>query len=106
MDKSAAVRIAGSFARAIEARGITLHKLVLYGSCANSTCHEGSDIDLVVISKDFDGKSYWERINVLSDAIYEVFAPIEAVAMTPDEWERGDSDISRYAMHGDVVYSA
>lgn len=106
MDKQSATKIAGSFAKAIEARGIKLQKLIMYGSCANSTCREGSDIDLVVISSDFTDKSYWERVNVLSEAIYDVFAPIEAVAMTPDEWERGESDISRYAMHGDVLYSA
>jgi len=31
-------------------------------------------------------KSYWKRINILTDAIYQVFTPIEASAFTPDEW--------------------
>jgi len=33
---------------------------------------EESDIDLGVISEDFKGKDFWQRIEVLSDAIYEV----------------------------------
>lgn len=106
MDKQSAIKIAELFAKAIEARGIKLQKLIMYGSCASSTCHEGSDIDLVVISRDFTDKGYWERLNVISEAIYDVFAPIEAIAMTPDEWESGESDISRYARHGEVLYSA
>jgi hypothetical protein len=35
-------------------------------------------------------KDFWQRINMLSDTIYEVFAPIEARAFTPEEWERGE----------------
>ena len=47
------------------------------------TQQEGSDIDVVIVSSDFTGKDYWTRINILSEAIYKVFAPIQAVAMTP-----------------------
>mgnify|MGYP001607528610 CR=1 FL=1 len=66
----------------------------------------GSDIDVVIISDDFAGKGYWERIDILADAIYEIFAPIEAVAMTPEEWERGDSLIAAFARKGEVLYAA
>jgi hypothetical protein len=31
-------------------------------------------------------------VDILSDAIYEVFEPIGAVALTNEEWERGESD--------------
>jgi len=37
---------------------------------------------------------------------YEIFAPLEAVAMTPDEWERGDSFISDFARNGEVLFDA
>jgi hypothetical protein len=36
----------------------------------------------VVISDDFAEKGYWERIDILVEAFYEVFAPIEPAAMT------------------------
>jgi len=48
---------------------------------------------------------YWERIDVLSDAIYEVFKPIEAVALSPAEWEKGSSPVIEAAREGEVVYS-
>ena len=55
------------------------------------------------VSENFTGKDYWERVNILTDAIYEIFEPIEAVAMTPEEWERGNSDIREFAREGEEV---
>ena len=106
MDKRAAVDIVTRFRKSIEARGIRPQRVILYGSYAAGTNKDDSDIDVVVISDDFTGKSYWERIDILADAIYEIFAPVEAVAMTPDEWERGDSFISDFARNGEVLFDA
>jgi len=106
VDKSAVVAIVARLRRGIEARGIRPQKVILYGSYADGTHREGSDIDVVIISDDFAGKGYWERIDILADAIYEIFAPIEAVAMTPEEWERGDSLIAAFARKGEVLFAA
>jgi len=78
--------------------------LILFGSYATGRYREDSDIDVVVISQDFNDKGYWERIDILSSAIYQVFQPIEAVAMTPEEWEKGKSLLVDYAKGGEVVY--
>ena len=104
MDKRAALGTVTKFQESLERRGIHVAKLVLFGSYAQGTAREGSDIDVVVLSEDFAPMGYWQRIDVLSEAIYEVFAPLEAVAMTPEEWERGDSFLADYARSGEVVY--
>jgi len=98
------MKIISDFGRALEAENIKPQKIILFGSFSAETQRPDSDIDLVVISEDFTGKDYWERIDILSAAIYTVFEPIEAVAMTPVEWQSGDSLIVDYARNGEVVY--
>lgn len=106
MDKKAVVAIVESFIHELQARGIRPQKVILYGSQAAGTAMEASDIDLVVISESFSERSHWERIEILSDAIYAVYAPVEAVAMTPEEWQEGDSIIVDFARGGEVLYAA
>ena len=71
--------------------------------CVASNTHPGSDIDLAVISQSFEDMGYWERIDTLSAAVYEVFEPIEAIALTPEEWENSDSLIADFARTGEAV---
>jgi predicted nucleotidyltransferase len=104
VDKTAVLSIISHFAQALEAQHIRPQKIILFGSHSAGTQRPDSDIDLVVISEDFAGKDYWERIDILSAAIAKVFQPIEAVAMTPQEWQSGESLIVDYARNGEVVY--
>jgi len=106
MDKGSVVKIIDRFRQEIQDRGIIAQKIILYGSHASGTGAAVSDIDVVIISDDFVGKGYWERIDILTDVIYAMSAPLEAVAMTPEEWERGDSFIADFARHGEVLYAA
>ena len=106
MDKKSAIDSLRRFRLVLESKGIHIQKLVLYGSYARGMAKEGSDIDVLVISDDFSGKNYWDRIDILSDAIYEIFEPIEAVALTIEEWEKGESVIVDYAKEGDIIFAA
>ena len=106
MDRAAVVDIVDRLRQGLETRGIKLQRIVLYGSYATGANKKGSDIDVVVISRDFATKSYWERIDLLADVLYEIFAPVEAVAMTPDEWERGNSFVADFARKGETLYPA
>ncbi len=103
MVEKSVLGIVGRYREALEAQGIEVDRIVLYGSQATGAAGPDSDIDLVVISKDFAGKGYWERIEVLAEALYQVFERIEAVAMTPEEWDSGDSFIAYYAREGMVL---
>ncbi len=103
MDKNAVLKILGEFQSILDAKGIKPSKVILYGSYANENYTEASDIDVVIVSDDFAGMDYWQRIEVLTEAIYEIFEPIEAVAMTPEEWEKGDSFVCDYAGGGEVL---
>jgi len=103
MGQDTVLGIIQQFKQALESVNIRVEQLILFGSYAGGTAREDSDIDVVVISPSFSGKNYWERIDILTEAIYEVFAPIEASAFTPDEWKSEKSLISDYAKHGVLV---
>lgn len=104
MDKRAVLEIISTFRNAIESRGIRAEKIILFGSYVTGQYREDSDIDVVVISRDFENKSFWERIDILSAAIYDIFEPIEATAFTPQEWKSRDSIIVDFAKNGEVVF--
>lgn len=103
MGQKAILNTIKEFKKALEAINIHIDQLILFGSHADGSAREDSDIDLVVISSSFAEKGYWERINILSDAIYQVFEPIEASAFTPDEWKSKKSLITDYAKNGILV---
>ncbi len=107
MDKAAALEHIQAFREALARQGVRASSLVLFGSYARGNWHEGSDIDVIVISPDFDGMGYWQRIDAMANAIAEIWQPIESIAMTPEEWERGDSMMAQIAREsGEVVYAA
>lgn len=83
--------------------GVLPEKIILFGSYANDTSNNDSDVDIIVISKSFKNMDYWQRINVLSDAICEGHLPIEATAMTQEEFDSKTSFITEYAKNGIVV---
>jgi len=58
----------------------------------------------VVISTDFEGKSFWERLEILARAHAKVFEPFDLVAMTPEEWDSRHSAVVDYAANGEVVH--
>ncbi|WP_367354788.1 nucleotidyltransferase domain-containing protein [Atribacter sp.] len=103
MDKKTVISVIHRFKKALEKRGIKEIQIILFGSWSKGNYHEESDIDLIVLSDDFFGKSFWERTEILSSAILEVFEPIEAIAMTFQEWEKGDSPIIAYAGSGEII---
>jgi len=103
MDKKHILNIISEFRKILESTGVKVEKIILFGSYANGTQHEWSDIDLVVVSPDFINVGLWDRIKMVGKAITVLFQPIQAVPMTPEEWEKGDSMICRFAKEGEVV---
>ena len=104
MEKSRALKLVSEFVKALEAEKVKPQKIILLGPPSTGAQREGGDLELVVISQDFAGKDYWERIDLLSAATVRTFAPIEATAMTPQEWDSGDSLLVDRARNGEVVY--
>ena len=85
-------------------KSIRINGLILFGSCASDTGTEDSDIDVIVLSEDFTNKDFWERIEIIADAVYTTLQPIDAVAMTPAEWESQTTALAVYARSSHMMF--
>jgi predicted nucleotidyltransferase len=103
MDKAAALDIVRKFKTALERTGVPVDTMVLFGSFATGTFTDNSDIDVVVVSGAFEGLNHWQRIEKMTDALYELFQPIEPRALTPEEWESDDSMTAAYARTSTLI---
>ncbi|MCK4303716.1 MAG: nucleotidyltransferase domain-containing protein [Candidatus Eisenbacteria sp.] len=65
--------------------GISVVGVILFGSRARGEASEGSDIDLLIVSPDFEPMTTRERLELLGVAAARLWEPIEALACTPDE---------------------
>lgn len=77
------------YREALEELGVRAERVYLYGSHKDGTQREGSDIDLVVVSPDFERFGFIERLRVLGTAAGHILEPIEARGFTPQEIEEG-----------------
>jgi predicted nucleotidyltransferase len=103
MGKKDVIDILSRFRAALEEKKVHVERMVLFGSWSKDTAHEASDIDVVVISEDFKGKDHWSRSKMLGSAVYKVFAPIQAAAVTPEEWLARTMTICELAKDGEIL---
>jgi predicted nucleotidyltransferase len=62
-------------------------RITLFGSWARGEAHAGSDIDLIVVSRDFQGKGLRRRLELLGIAAARALVPVQALGYTPGEIE-------------------
>ena len=78
--------------------GIRCERVMIFGSQAEGTAHEGSDIDLFVISRDWAPYGLRERLEILGVAAARIIEPIQARGATPEEVAAGQRAIARLAL--------
>jgi predicted nucleotidyltransferase len=71
------------YVAALEARGIPVERVILFGSYASGRAHVWSDIDLAVISSKFDSMSLLERYEQLGLANRDLQAPLQIMGFSP-----------------------
>lgn len=69
---------------------IKIERVYLYGSYAKGTWIKTSDIDLIIVSKDFEGISFLKRLDLVNKIIWEarITPHIEVIPLTPSELEK------------------
>jgi hypothetical protein len=69
----------------LSAMGIRVDRAILFGSHARGEARDGSDIDVLIVSSDFEIMNSRERLEQLGTAAARLWQPIEAIACTPAE---------------------
>lgn len=86
MDKEVYFVVA-EYKQKLEALGVEVKRIFLYGSYALGRVTEDSDIDLLVVSNDFKGIDLWERLCLLGRARIGIKKPMEIIGLTEEEFE-------------------
>ena len=91
-------------------RDVLIEKIILFGSLAAGSSNDDSDIDLMLVSSDFDGKSYTERIKKLiglnRSLIKLTNKPIDLLYYSTSEWDKSSSLMIQEAkLNGQIIYS-
>jgi len=85
-----AINTVQSYAREIEALGIHLRKVILFGSFAKGTQHEWSDIDVALVADEFTGVGFLDAKLFSKIGIKEPYIRIEELTYPTDYFESGD----------------
>lgn len=83
--RSSVKEIVREYKKAVEVLGVHVDSAILYGSFAKGTQREDSDIDLVIVSRDFRKMNIRERLELLGIASVRIMKPVEARGYTPQE---------------------
>jgi len=94
--------------KSLKESDLKIERIVLFGSHAKGISRKESDIDVVVVSEDFEGKNIFERASLTKDAeiktIKKFVIPFDIITLSIKEWENEASLIVHYAKEGEVIY--
>jgi len=93
--------------RLLQRRGISISKIVIFGSFVKGKQREDSDIDIIVVSKDFRNRSLFERaeqtMGIGRELVKRTKKPFDILYYSDEEWERSNSLIIEAAKEEGVV---
>ncbi|HGJ65440.1 TPA: nucleotidyltransferase domain-containing protein [bacterium] len=93
----------------LQEKGINVQKIIIFGSYAKGTQREDSDIDVIIVSKDFKDKSIFERVEQTTgigrELVRKIKKPFDLLFYSDDEWNGSRSLMINMAKEsGEVIY--
>ncbi|MCD6386679.1 nucleotidyltransferase domain-containing protein, partial [Candidatus Sumerlaeota bacterium] len=75
-------------------KGINIYKIVIFGSLITGKLKKDSDIDIIIVSKDFRGKSIFERVQLATgigrELVRRLKMPFDLIYYSHKEWEKSN----------------
>lgn len=95
MDKTRINQIIQFLIDELRLSGIKIHAVVLFGSCSTGLATDQSDIDIVIVSQNFNDIEFSHRFHILGKHIVKTVqhfhVPVDVIPLTPDEYENEKS---------------
>lgn len=93
----------------LKKKGISVYKIIIFGSFAKDNQKKDSDIDIIVVSKDFRDKSIFDKVELTTgigrELVKKTKKPFDIMYYSDEEWESGNSLIINSAKeNGLVIY--
>jgi len=110
MAKREIIKIKKILITLLQERGIHVEKIVVFGSFAKGKMNKNSDIDIIIVSKDFRNKDIFERVEMTRGIhrklIEGVMKPFDIMYYSNEEWKGSHSLIINAAKkEGEIVYA-
>lgn len=107
MDKLTVETVVKYFNERLIFHGISPKKIILFGSSASGNLYKGSDIDVAVVSDDFENVDLFERALLTTkaerDTMRKYDYPLDVIKLTVDEFENDLRMISRFVKKGKLI---
>ena len=93
----------------MDKKGLFLNKIVIFGSFIEGKQTEDSDIDIIIVSRDFRNKSLFERVKLSTgigrELVKKFMKPFDLIYYSDEEWENKNFLIINEAKaKGEVIY--
>ena len=103
LTQDAVIETVRNYARDIEAHGVHLRTVILYGSFAKGTQHEWSDIDVALVADEFTGFTFEDYDLFPYVSIKKPYIRIEAKTYPTDYFREGDAFIDIIKKEGILI---
>lgn len=90
------------FLEELEKNNINIEQAILFGSYAQGTSTQWSDIDLAIISSDFEGDRFKDR-NKIRRIKLKISSDLEPVPFPPDEFTSDDPFVKQIMSTGITI---
>jgi predicted nucleotidyltransferase len=101
MDKTTVTEIINFLKSELQQKGIILSGIALFGSQLTQSSNSDSDIDLIIVSDNFQDKNIFERSDITMDteikALKKYHLPIDILKMTNEEYSQSIKNKRFYA---------
>ncbi len=95
MVKGKAKQAVGIIRDFLDSRNISADKIVVFGSYARGDYNEDSDIDIAIISRDFENKDIFQKAEMLKGLkwllVDKIMLPFDIIPISLTEWMESSS---------------